>query len=134
MKNKKIIVSLVLMLAVLSACSASKSIMQMTGEELDAILNDSSRKEQYLVIDVRTRGEYEEGHVRHSINIPLNELAQREDLYSAFKNKKSIVVICRSGSRSMAAARTLKTMGYDNVYNAPGVMRFNYRSFTSGGN
>lgn len=67
----------------------------------------------YLV-DVRTPGEYAEGHVKGSVNIPLNTVASQ---LSKFKNKKNIVVFCRSGGRSSQAKSILEQNGFTNVIN-----------------
>lgn len=67
----------------------------------------------YLV-DVRTPVEYAEGHVKGSVNIPLNTVASQ---LAKFKNKKNIVVFCRSGGRSSQAKSILEQHGFTNVIN-----------------
>jgi len=67
----------------------------------------------YLV-DVRTSQEYEEGHVEGSVNIPVDAVAANLD---KFKNKKNIIVFCRSGSRSANAKQILEDNGIKNVIN-----------------
>ena len=71
-------------------------------------------KEGAFLVDVRTPGEFAEGHVKSSVNIPLdtvpNQLAQ-------FKNKKNIVVFCRSGGRSSQAKSFLEQNGFTNIVN-----------------
>jgi phage shock protein E len=66
------------------------------------------------IIDVRTKGEYASGHIKGSINIPLNELSNQSK-----KIKKNTVIItcCASGMRSASAKGVLKQMGYDVVHN-----------------
>ena len=77
------------------------------------ILNNAS------IVDVRTPGEYDEGHYPGAVNIPLNELPQR---MTEFKEmKKPIVAYCRSGSRSGLAVSILKQNGLNEVYNAGGL-------------
>jgi len=77
------------------------------------ILNNAS------IIDVRTPGEYEDGHFPGAVNIPLNELPQRiEELEEM---KKPIVAYCRSGARSSMAVSILKQNGLNEVYNAGGL-------------
>jgi phage shock protein E len=73
-------------------------------------------KEGAVIIDVRTDGEYESSHLDSSLHIPLSDLKGRID--SAVSDKdRAIMLHCRSGSRSFAAKRILKGMGYSNVYN-----------------
>jgi phage shock protein E len=67
-----------------------------------------------VILDVRTKGEYQSGHLRNSINIPLDKLPQ--NLKKLNKNK-SIITCCASGSRSASARRMLKSNGFEQVYN-----------------
>ena len=71
-------------------------------------------KEGAFLADVRTPGEFAEGHVKGSVNIPLDSVASR---LSQFKNKKNIIVFCRSGNRSGQAKSILEQNGFTNVIN-----------------
>lgn len=66
------------------------------------------------IIDVRTPAEYAGGHVKGSINIPLNELPRK---LNAIKKDKPVITCCASGMRSASAATILKNNGYTEVYN-----------------
>jgi len=75
-----------------------------------------------FLVDVRTPGEFAGGHVSGSVNIPLNNLpAQLEK----FKNKKNIVVFCRSGNRSGQAKIILEQNGFTRVVNGGSWERVN---------
>lgn len=65
------------------------------------------------IIDVRTPQEFKGGHIKKSINIPLQSL--RNKLKSLDKSK-SIITVCASGMRSDNAKSVLKQQGFD-VYN-----------------
>ena len=67
-----------------------------------------------VILDVRTKEEYQSGHLRNSINIPLDKLPQ--NLKKLNKNK-SIITCCASGSRSASARKILKSNGFEQVYN-----------------
>jgi phage shock protein E len=67
-----------------------------------------------IVLDVRTKGEYQTGHIRNSINIPIDNLQQ--NLKKLNKNR-TIITCCASGSRSASAKRILQSNGFENVYN-----------------
>lgn len=71
-------------------------------------------KEGAFLVDVRTPGEFAEGHVKGSVNIPLDRVASQ---LSQFKNKKNIIVFCRSGNRSSQAKSILEANGITNVIN-----------------
>lgn len=77
-------------------------------------------KQGAQIIDVRTRGEYSEGHIRGSINIPLDRL---QDSLSKIKKDKPVITCCASGMRSASAKGILKSKGYKEVYNGGGWMR-----------
>ena len=66
-----------------------------------------------IVIDVRTYGEFQGGHVAGSKNIPLNELGSRVNELK--KMKKPLVLCCRSGARSGQAESFLKKQGIECV-------------------
>lgn len=71
------------------------------------------------VIDVRTASEYEAGHYKGAVNIPVQELSNR--LAEAGDKKQAIVVYCASGMRSAQAAKILTAAGYTDVTNAGGL-------------
>jgi rhodanese-related sulfurtransferase len=67
-----------------------------------------------LIVDVRTPGEFSQGHIKGSVNIPLDQIGKK---IATLKGKNvPIITVCRSGGRSSAAAGLLKNSGVD-VYN-----------------
>lgn len=71
-------------------------------------------EEGAFLVDVRTPGEFAGGHVKGSVNIPLDNLQTQ---ISQFKDKKHIIVFCRSGNRSGMAKNILEQNGFKNVVN-----------------
>ncbi len=67
-----------------------------------------------FLVDVRTPGEFAAGHVKGSVNIPLDNLLRQ---ITQFQNKESVIVFCRSGNRSRAAKSILENNGIKNVIN-----------------
>ncbi|TAF56557.1 MAG: rhodanese-like domain-containing protein [Sphingobacteriia bacterium] len=78
-------------------------------EDLAAMVADGA-----LLVDVRTPGEFQSGHVKGSINIPLDQLGSQ---LGKLKNSKNIVVFCQSGTRSRMAKMLLQQKGFNNVVN-----------------
>lgn len=74
------------------------------------------------IIDVRTKGEYQGGHIRGSVNIPLNTLQQS---LSKIKKDKPVITCCASGMRSASAKSILKASGFTEVHNGGGWMSLN---------
>ncbi len=70
-----------------------------------------------LIIDVRTKEEYQQGHIKGSINVPLNVLTAN---LSKIKTNKPIITCCASGMRSASAKSMLVAKGYKEVYNGGG--------------
>ncbi len=70
-----------------------------------------------LIVDVRTPEEFNRGHIKDSINIPLQALNQK--INSLKQKKKAIITVCQSGSRSSMAVNVLKGAGID-AYNGGG--------------
>ena len=69
------------------------------------------------IIDVRTKSEFEQGHIKGALNIPLNNLSNH---YAKMKKDKPIITCCASGVRSAQAKNILKANGFSNVYNGGG--------------
>ncbi len=69
------------------------------------------------ILDVRERGEYNRGHIKEAINIPLSELRGR---INEIPRDKPVYVHCRTGQRSYNAVLALQNLGFDNVYNITG--------------
>ncbi len=67
-----------------------------------------------FLVDVRSPQEFDAGHVKGSTNIPLDRISHSID---KFKNKKNIIVFCRSGNRSSQAKSILERNGITNVTN-----------------
>lgn len=72
-----------------------------------------------IIVDVRTKGEYQGGHIKGSINIPLQTLSQN---LSKLKKGKPIITCCASGMRSASAKSMLTSSGFSEVYNGGGWM------------
>lgn len=68
-----------------------------------------------IILDVRSKGEYAGGHIKGSINIPVDQL--RNNLGKLKDKNKPIITCCASGMRSASAKGVLKSGGYVEVYN-----------------
>lgn len=67
-----------------------------------------------FLVDVRSKSEFASGSVNGAVNIPVDQI---QNQINKFKNKKNIVVFCRSGARSSQAKSILERNGIENVYN-----------------
>ncbi|MFD1096172.1 rhodanese-like domain-containing protein [Salegentibacter chungangensis] len=88
-------------------------LKQMFG--LESVDYAELKKEGAVIVDVRSKGEYAGGHIKSSINIPVNNLNNN---LGKLKNKdKPVITCCASGMRSASAKAILKSNGYTRVYN-----------------
>lgn len=71
------------------------------------------------IIDVRTKEEFSGGHIKGSVNIPLNSLSNN---LGKIKKNKPVITCCASGMRSASAKGILKANGYTEVHNGGGWM------------
>lgn len=69
------------------------------------------------IIDVRSKGEFQGGHIKGSVNIPLNTL---DSQLSRIKKDRPVITCCASGMRSASAKGILLAKGYKEVHNGGG--------------
>ena len=91
--------------------------IQMSVEELDAYLSKTSPKD-FLLLDVRTPKEFEEGTIQNAINIPLDEIRNHIDFIK--DQSKPIVVFCKRGLRGYLAELILKHHNIKDMVNVAG--------------
>ena len=72
-----------------------------------------------LLVDVRSREEFEGGHVLDARHLPQEEVAGAGESLKKYRDKP-VIVCCESGMRSGAAARVLKAQGFAKVVNLRG--------------
>lgn len=78
-----------------------------------------------VLLDVRSREEYKEGHISGSKNLPLQNINEATALIS--DKDTPLFVHCLSGGRSRSATAQLKQMGYTNVTDIGGIADYNGR-------
>lgn len=74
-----------------------------------------------LILDVRTVGEYNQGHIPGAVNIPHYLLDDRMDEVLAFKDRE-VVVLCEVGVRAREAEDYLRSQGFTDVKHLAGDM------------
>ncbi|MFV0517209.1 MAG: rhodanese-like domain-containing protein [Aminipila sp.] len=95
----------------------------ITADEAKEIMDTNPRA---IILDVRTKDEYEEKHIPDSILFP-NENINEETVSQLDINTDSVILIyCRSGNRSKEAASKLAELGYQNLYDFGGIKDWSY--------
>lgn len=102
-------------LNILALSAISKSEENSTDVEANDIENLLKNKE--FLLDVREEYEYQDGHIKGTINLPLREILEKKD---TLPKDKDIYVYCRSGHRSADAVNFLKSLGFEKVHNIKG--------------
>ena len=124
----KKLVFLLLAVMLLTACGQDKEndqgavYMNITAEEAKQIMDS---EEGYIILDVRTREEYDQGHIPGAIVIPHEEIAEKAEDVLTDKDQL-ILVYCRSGRRSKIAAEALVELGYTNIKEFVGIIDWPY--------
>ena len=86
----------------LSGCGSNN--LSLSKFDINQIISEGD----YIIVDVRTKEEYDEYHLKEAINISYDLL--NEDI--KLDKSKTILVYCRSGNRSKIAFNNLKRLGY----------------------
>ena len=117
-----ILARLIVVLVLVSSCSIAQS------ESVNSLISPKEAHELLagknppLLVDVRTKAEFESGHLSRALNVPVDEFtggAYAEKIGAPAKDDP-IVVFCRSGRRSGIARKILIKDGYTNVKNVEG--------------
>ena len=124
----KKLIFLLLAVMMLTACGQAKEnkqeavYMNITAEEAKGIMD---REEGYIILDVRTQEEYDQGHIPGAIQISHEEIAEKAEDVLTDKDQL-ILLYCRSGRRSKIAAEILVDLGYTNIKEFGGILDWPY--------
>lgn len=124
----KKLIFILLAVMCLTACEQAKEkeqgavYMNITAAEAKEIMDS---QEGYIILDVRTQEEYDEGHIPGAILIPNTEIEDRAEEVLTDKDQL-ILVYCRSGRRSKLAAEILAELGYTNIREFGGIIDWPY--------
>ena len=128
-------------LALLSGCALSKAKADTAEDMTDkAAYQKISAEEAYemmvsqevvVVVDVRTREEYDGGHIENAVLVPNESIGS--EMPEALPDKEAtLLVYCRSGRRSKDAAQKLLALGYQSIYDFGGVIDWPYELVKEG--
>ena len=119
---------LLLAVMLLTACGQDKEndqgavYVNITAEEAKQIMDN---EEGYVILDVRTQEEYDQGHIPGAVVISHEEIAEKAEKVLTDKDQL-ILVYCRSGRRSKIAAEALVELGYTNIREFGGIIDWPY--------
>ena len=119
---------LLLAVMMLTACGQDKEndqgavYVNITAEEAKQIMDN---EEGYIILDVRTQEEYDQGHIPGAIVISHEKIEEKAEEVLTDK-EQLILVYCRSGRRSKIAAEALVELGYTNIKEFGGISDWPY--------
>lgn len=94
------------------------TIKHVSMHDIVKIMNENTN---YIILDVRTVSEYNDGHIPNAICIPNETI--NGDIIDKLPNKEQLILIyCRSGNRSKQSAEKLKKLGYTNLVEFGGII------------
>ena len=138
---KKIVklAAILLFCMIFAACGQAKDDSQTTGDKNQSNVEGSTQEvtyeqisleeakqlmkdeEGYIILDVRTKEEFAEGHIPGAICVP-NETISDEMPEELPEQDQLILVYCRSGNRSKQASKKLAELGYTNIKEFGGII------------
>lgn len=80
--------------------------------------------QEVTILDVREESEYQQGHIKDSLLIPLSTI--KEGNTHLPSKQQTILVYCRSGNRSAKTAKKLVNLGYEHIYDFGGILDWPY--------
>ena len=122
--RKRSFALLLALVLLLTACAKAASYEQITQEDAKQIMDTTNG---YILLDTRTREEYDQSHIPGALTIPHTEIAQRAEEELPDKDQV-ILVYCRSGNRSKQASEILAELGYTNVKEFGGINTWPYET------
>ena len=123
--KKRILPLLFSALLMLTACggAASGAAYQEISQEKAKEMMDT---QEVLILDVREQDEYDGGHIPGAVLLPVGAIDEESAAGVIPEKDTTLLVYCRSGSRSKRAAKALADLGYTAVYEFGGIMTWPY--------
>lgn len=104
----------------ISGCNGNDNIVSVSAPEF----NMEIKADTVQLLDVRTPGEYAEGHIEGALNIDVHSDDFRRMAEKELSKDSTVLVYCRSGRRSMDAAEILVLLGYKVVNLKGGIIEW----------
>ena len=109
-----------------TGCTAedTPSYQQISAETAKQMMDEQPNA---IILDVRTKAEYEDKHIPGALLLPNEEIGANE--IAALPDKEQVILVyCRSGNRSKQAAAKLTALGFKNIYEFGGINSWPYET------
>lgn len=119
MKKFILILSLICTTAMIQSCFDAKAgtIEIVSPEEAESIMESQSAQ----LVDVRSREEFEAGHIAGAINIPVDS-ENLDEIIAGLNSEEPIMVYCNGGRESAQCAKILEDKGFKKIFDLDGGM------------
>ncbi len=97
----------------------AQAYTNISAQEANSMINNSTSYPNLVILDVRSQGEYDAGHLCNATLVPLDELESRISELLPYNNTE-IIVYCASGGRSAQASQILVNQGFTKIFNLQG--------------
>jgi rhodanese-related sulfurtransferase len=93
----------------------SKGVARLGPVQVTQLIN----ADDAVVLDVRSDGDFRQGHIINAVNVPESQLASKAKDLDKYKSR-AVITVCRTGQISAKAAATLKQLGFEQVHTLAG--------------
>lgn len=111
------------------SAASDGAVRTVTAEEARAMMVS----DRDVVIDVRSREEYDASHIANARLLPVEEICEKSAVEIAPDKGRPVFVYCRTGVRSAQAAEKLAALGYVEVYDFGGILSWPYGTIDAQG-
>ena len=96
--------------------SSNQTLEDIGVQEAFELIQSNQGNPDFVIVDIRTPEEFNEGHIENAVNTDFYSETFREEL-DKFDKSKTYFIYCRSGNRSGRAMPVMKELGFQEVYN-----------------
>ncbi len=117
------IIVVIILVSLLTGCGSDtmkKEVTKISSQEVREMISNGI---DAVIIDVRTKEEFDARHIVGAINVPLDQIEEIE-----LPKSRKIILYCQSGNRSNQAANILNSLGYENVFDLGGINYWPYET------
>ena len=119
MKNTKVILIVLSLILLLTACTSKGESPEVENVEINVSIDEAKelleKEDDLFILDVRTKEEFEEAHIEGAVQIPVDELKARLAEIENYKDAP-MLIYCRSGNRSSVAVEILLENNFTEIY------------------